>query len=199
MPKPSLRDALVDAAFNELHAKGYAATGVAAIAAAANAPKGSFYNHFASKEALAVEVLGRYGQSRRLEMLGDSADSPLQRIRNHVDYLRQDLAVHGYRRGCMFGNFAAEGPVDAATVTDAVAASLEQWRRTLAEAIRQSQDAGEIAHELDPDAAAQFIVDAWEGAALRAKTAGESTPIDNAVDMIFRQILTPPQKGNVQP
>jgi TetR/AcrR family transcriptional repressor of nem operon len=198
MPKPSLRDALVDAAFNELHAKGYAATGVAAIAAAANAPKGSFYNHFASKEALAVEVLGRYGQSRRLEMLSDSADSPLQRIHNHVDYLRQDLAAHDYRRGCMFGNFAAEGPVDAATVTDAVAASLEQWRRTMADAIGEARDAGEIAHEVDPDAAAQFIVDAWEGAALRAKTAGDSTPIDNAVDMIFRQILTPPQKGNLQ-
>ena len=196
MPKPSLREALVDAAFNELWTKGYAATGVASIASAANAPKGSFYNHFASKEALAVEVLGRYGQSRRLEMLSDSADSPLQRIRNHVDYLRQDLAAHRYRRGCMLGNFAAEGPVDAPTVTDAVAASLGQWRRAMAGAIRQAQDAGEIARQVNPDAAAQFIVDGWEGAALRAKTAGDSTPIDNAVEMIFSQILTPPTKGH---
>jgi TetR/AcrR family transcriptional repressor of nem operon len=194
VPKPSLREALVDAAFNELHANGYAATGVAAIAAAAQAPKGSFYNHFPSKEALAVEVLSRYGQSRRLDMLSDSAASPLQRIRNHVDYLRQDLAVHDYRRGCMLGNFAAEGPVDASAVTDAVAAGLELWRQTLAEAIRQAQDAAEVGRHFDPDAAAQFVVDAWEGAALRAKTAGDRTPIENAIDMIFRQVLTPQQK-----
>jgi TetR/AcrR family transcriptional repressor of nem operon len=188
MPKPSLRDALLDAGFDQLHQGGYTATGVATIASAAHAPKGSFYNHFRSKEALALEVLDRYGQSRRLELLSESGVEPLQRIRNHLAHLQADLAVHDYRRGCMFGNFAAENPAGA--VTAAVVAALGRWRDALASAIRDGQSAGDIDAGIDPDAAAALIVDAWEGAALRAKATGDSAPVDNAVRFVFDRILS---------
>lgn len=190
MPKPSLREALLDAGFDQLHAGGYAGTGVAAIAAAAHAPKGSFYNHFHSKEALAVEALGRYAKSRRLDLLTQPGVSALQRIHNHLDHLRSDLAAHGFRRGCMFGNFAAEAPAGAPGVTAAVSAALDRWRTTLADTIRDGQQAGEIAGDVDADAAAQLIVDAWEGAALRAKAVGSSTPIDNVTGLVFDRLLS---------
>ncbi|KRE31867.1 hypothetical protein ASG82_02580 [Mycobacterium sp. Soil538] len=190
MPKPSLRDALLDAGFDLLHAGGYAATGVAAIAAAAEAPKGSFYNHFPSKEALALEALNRYAASRRLDMLTEPGVAPLQRIRNHIDHLHADLAAYGYRRGCMFGNFAAESPSAAPEVTAAASAALARWCALLAGTIRDGQQNGEIVSGLDAEAAAQLIVDAWEGAALRAKANGDGTPIDNVTAMIFDRILS---------
>jgi TetR/AcrR family transcriptional regulator, transcriptional repressor for nem operon len=189
VPKPSLREALLDAGFDQLHATGYAATGVAVIASAARAPKGSFYNHFRSKEALAVEVLTRYGQGRRLELLNQPGVPALQRIHNHLAHLRTDLAAHDYRRGCMFGNFAAESPADAPQLTAAVAAAINQWRNMLAEAIRDGQAGSEIADSIEADAAAALIVDAWEGAALRAKAIGESTPVDNVIALVFSRIL----------
>ena len=192
MPKPSLRDALLDAAFDQLHAGGYSATGVAAIAAAAHAPKGSFYNHFRSKEALTIEVLERYGRTRRLDLLADDAVTPTQRIRNHLAHLRQDLAAHDYRRGCMFGNFAAENPAVAPTVTATVAASFDAWRGALAEAIRAGQAAGEFDTGIDPVNAAELIVDAWEGAALRAKGLGDGAPVDNVIEFVFGRVLVPP-------
>ncbi|OKI44729.1 TetR/AcrR family transcriptional regulator [Micromonospora sp. CB01531] len=114
MPKPSLREALLDAACEEFDARGYAATGVAAIATRAGAPKGSFYNHFASKEELALASLERYGVNRRLGMLGDRSKPPLQRIQAHLAYLRDDLARHSFGRGCLFGTFAAESASSAA-------------------------------------------------------------------------------------
>jgi TetR/AcrR family transcriptional repressor of nem operon len=190
MPKASLRDALLDAGFETLHAGGYSATGVAAIAAAARAPKGSFYNHFRSKEALAVEVLARYGQGRRLDLLTDPGVPPVQRIRNHLDHLRADLAAHGYRRGCMYGNFAAEAPAGAPAVTAAVTAALERWRDLLAGTIREGQRAGDITADVEPDAAAQLIIDAWEGAALRAKSQGDEQPVDNVTRLVFDHILS---------
>lgn len=192
MPKPSLRDALLDAGYDRLHAMGYAATGVATIATAARAPKGSFYNHFSSKEALAVEVLARYGQGRRLELLAEENVSALQRIRNHLDHLRHDLAAHRYRRGCMFGNFAAEAPGDAPALTLAVAAAMDRWRTMLARTIREGQEDGELADDFDADAAAEFIVDAWEGAALRAKVVGDGAPVDNVLRFVFGCVLVAP-------
>jgi TetR/AcrR family transcriptional regulator, transcriptional repressor for nem operon len=41
------------------HRRGFNATSVQDITDAAGAPKGSFYNHFESKDALAAEVVGR--------------------------------------------------------------------------------------------------------------------------------------------
>lgn len=189
MPKPSLREALLEAGADHLHAAGYSATGVAVIAAAAGAPKGSFYNHFRSKDALAVEVLTRYGQTRRLEMLSEPDVPALERIANHLAHLRSDLADHDYRRGCMFGNIAAESPADAPVLTAAVAEAFVRWRTLLAEAIRSGQRDDEITTGIDADAAAGFIIDAWEGAALRAKALGDGTSVDDAIKFILTRIL----------
>ena len=191
MPRPSLRDALLDAGFDELSAGGYAATGVATIAAAAGAPKGSFYNHFHSKEALALEVLSRYGEGRRLELLTEPGVPALQRIRSHLAHLKADLAAHDYRRGCMFGNFAAEAPSGAPALTAAVAAAMNSWHSALSEAIRDGQQAGEISRDVEADGAAELIVDSWEGAALRAKLTGDGAPVDKVVRLIFERILPP--------
>lgn len=190
MPKPSLRDAFADAGMTELHTNGYNGTGVAAIAARAGGPKGSFYNHFASKEDLAVDVLASYSASRRVEMLATGAQSPLARIRAHFAHLQSDLASFDYARGCMFGNFAAEVAATNQRLGEVVGTALEAWATTLANTIREAQEAGEIAARINPTRAARLLVDAWEGAALRAKTTGDSTPLDNVVEFAFTDLLT---------
>ena len=60
MPKPSLRDTILDAGLKAMFRTGYNGTSVRDITAAAGAPQGSFTNHFRCKEAFASEVLDRY-------------------------------------------------------------------------------------------------------------------------------------------
>src|SRR5271155_705812 len=60
MPKPSMRGVLIEAGLIEFRSRGYSATGVQAITDRAGAPRGSFYGHFSSKEAFALEVLDYY-------------------------------------------------------------------------------------------------------------------------------------------
>ena len=53
-------------------------------------PKGSFYNHFGSKEALGAEVVECYGQDNpRLAALADTSIPPLQRLRAQLTGLRR--------------------------------------------------------------------------------------------------------------
>lgn len=66
MSRRSVREEIVNAAVEQFHARGFNAAGVKDITDSAGVPKGSFYNHFVSKEALAVVALERYGESRRL-------------------------------------------------------------------------------------------------------------------------------------
>jgi selT/selW/selH-like putative selenoprotein len=58
MPKPSLKDAILDAGLKAMFRTGYHGTSVRDITAAAGVPQGSFTNHFRSKE-VASEVLDR--------------------------------------------------------------------------------------------------------------------------------------------
>jgi TetR/AcrR family transcriptional regulator, transcriptional repressor for nem operon len=59
MPRPSAREEIVQAGLKCLVEKGFNAVGVQDITDAAGVPKGSFYNHFESKEALGVEIVER--------------------------------------------------------------------------------------------------------------------------------------------
>ena len=62
MPRESVKDQIIAAAVEALHSKGFNGTSVQDITDAAKVPKGSFYNHFESKEELAVAALDRYWQ-----------------------------------------------------------------------------------------------------------------------------------------
>jgi TetR/AcrR family transcriptional repressor of nem operon len=59
MPRPGFREQLLSAGLATFHERGFNATSVQDITDAAGAPKGSFYNHLESKEALAAEAVRR--------------------------------------------------------------------------------------------------------------------------------------------
>src|SRR4051794_27714177 len=77
VPRQSMREEIVEAALERFHAHGFNAAGVKDITDTAGVPKGSFYNHFDSKEALALVALERYGESLRMRMLTDTGVEPL--------------------------------------------------------------------------------------------------------------------------
>src|SRR5215475_1491567 len=89
------RDHLLQVGLRRMQATGYASTGVAEILADAGVPKGSFYHHFASKEAFANEVIKLYVREERertAKILGDRKFPPLKRLRR---YFEEMSAIHG--------------------------------------------------------------------------------------------------------
>jgi AcrR family transcriptional regulator len=60
MGRPSVRQQLVDAALGVFQSHGFNGSSVQDLTDAAGVPKGSFYNHFKSKEDLALEALQLY-------------------------------------------------------------------------------------------------------------------------------------------
>src|SRR5712691_5317906 len=98
MARHSLREEIVEAALEQFHAYGFNAAGVKDITDSAGVPKGSFYNHFDSKEALAVVALERYAESRGIEDLADRSVAPLARLRGHFELLRAKMERSEERR-----------------------------------------------------------------------------------------------------
>src|ERR1700685_3079598 len=109
MARPNVREQIVDAGLKVLIDKGFNGAGVQDITDAASVPKGSFYNHFESKEALGAEVVDRYGRyTPRGAALADTCFPPLRRLRAHFERLNESFASEGFGRGCLLENFSAE-------------------------------------------------------------------------------------------
>ena len=106
MPRPSAREQIVQAGLKCLVEKSFNGVGVQDITATAGVPKGSFYNHFESKEALGAEIVERYGaDTRRRELLSNKSIPPLERLRRHYERLNTIFVDAKFERGCILGNF----------------------------------------------------------------------------------------------
>jgi TetR/AcrR family transcriptional repressor of nem operon len=190
MARPSKRAEIVEAALDQFHTYGFNATGVKDITDAARVPKGSFYNHFASKEALADVALARYGESRRLAELADQSVEPLARLRAHFEFLWSETErLYDYKRGCMFGNFGAEIADHSDGLRGTVRESFRAWAHALAGPLAEAKAAGTVRADLDPDRTAKFLLSAWEGTLISARADRDSEAFDVFFDTVFDTIL----------
>ncbi|MGA2045469.1 MAG: TetR family transcriptional regulator C-terminal domain-containing protein [Roseiarcus sp.] len=190
MPKSNVREQLLSAGLEALHTRGFNATSVQDITEAAGVPKGSFYNHFASKEELGAAAVKRYaaGAQARRRILSDATLSPLARLRRYLESL---VALPSYpgAPGCMLGNFGAELSNQSPAIRACVGAAFADWTAALAEVIGEAQRAGELPRGDAPEALAAFVIDAWEGAVLRAKVEQSRAPLEAYLAMVFSRIL----------
>ena len=191
MPKPNVRDKLLAASLATLHGRGFNATSVQDITEAAGVPKGSFYNHFASKEILGAEVLKLYSESTSaaFKVLGDMSITPLQRLRRHLEAMVEVASASGLFWGCMIGNFGSELSGQSPLIRAQLVKRLRGWTAAVAGAITAAQQSGEVPADLPAAALAEFMVNAWQGALVRSKVEQSKAPLDLFVTMVFAKIL----------
>ncbi len=190
MPRPSVRKQLVDAALDRFHALGFNGCGVQEITDAAGVPKGSFYNHFESKQAMLCEVVEHYCATSRLEMLDDKTVPPLKRLRAHFEYLAKRHHRNGYQRGCLLGNLSAEVAGTNRDIREVVDAALERWSDAVTSVLQEAQADGQLRSEIRPKVLGRYLVSSWEGATLRMKALKSRTPLDDFFSVTFDLLLT---------
>ncbi|BDI33590.1 TetR family transcriptional regulator [Capsulimonas corticalis] len=187
--KPSVRDRIVVAALDQFHTEGYNGRGVQEIADAAGVPKGTFYNHFKSKELLALDVLQLYIEGNSPEMLLDTSQPPLERLRAHFGFISRRYAECGFSRGCLLGNFSAEMADVSPALREALDKAFGDWTQGVASLLREAQAAGQIDSRHDPELLARFLINSWEGALLRMKVVKARQPLDDFYDVCFGVLL----------
>src|SRR5215831_17939888 len=147
MPKASLRDRIVDAGLRVMFRRGYIGSGVRDIVAAADAPQGSFTNHFRSKKAFAKEVLDRYFAHVKTavnEALNDKFLTPRQRLKRYLEIISGRLEREKWRRGRLIGDFSLEASAQSKLLRERLEAIFKEWHALFAACIAEAQAAGEI-------------------------------------------------------
>lgn len=191
-PNPATRANLLGAGMRLFHESGYNATGIKDIVEAAGVPKGSFYNHFVSKESFAVEVTDAYfsGSLRSLKaILVDPAVPALERLHSYFDKRSERLRETGYTRGCLLGNLSLEVADHSPEISGHLADHFGTWAALFEQCIVEAQETGAITTKLPASLLAQFLLNSWEGALLRARTEKSDTPLNQFREVVFTTIL----------
>jgi TetR/AcrR family transcriptional repressor of nem operon len=100
-----------------------------------------------------------------------------------------NMAKRGYTGGCLIGNLGAELSDHSKLVCERLAAVFAGWTGAVETCIRQAQQEGDIRADCDAGVLAAFLINAWEGAVLRAKVVKNPAPFEEFDEIVFRKLL----------
>ena len=198
MPRTSdpldIPERLLEAGLALFLRQGFNGTGIQQITCRAGVPKGSFYNHFASKEAFGAAIIDRYAEHSRRSwarmMRGAPAD-PMGAIRYVFDQMADHHARTADAAGCLIGNFAAEVAGLSETCRERLLAAQLAWRERLAALIGAAQKSGQVRDDLDPFALSALTWSVWEGALLRMKVERSAAPLRESIALVLDHVYLP--------
>lgn len=187
MARHNARSAVFDAAMKLFIERGFGGCGVQDVTDAAGVPKGSFYNHFKSKEALAAEVLTAYAKGTpERNIFTDPKLPALARLKKLFAALNEYFFRH--YEGCMIGKFMAEVSDDTPRLRESLVGALNLWDEKIAPIIRDGQKQGSIRKDLKADELAAFLFDSYEGAILRMRVEQSPRALKAFVKIVFASI-----------
>jgi TetR/AcrR family transcriptional regulator, transcriptional repressor for nem operon len=170
-------DKLVQSASLLFQDNGYVSVSIRDIVSAVNVPKGTFYNYFASKEALASLIV-----EQQFRDLYSSLPNPDDRalVRN----LRRYFHALGSRplQGTVYplrllGTLAAESLVLPPLLKTQAAEGLRSWSDRLATLLAKARENCERTAAADASLLANFLVNSLLGAVIRAKCDSSTVPL----------------------
>jgi AcrR family transcriptional regulator len=176
------REKLIETATALFAARGYNATGMADILAAAGVHRGSLYHAFPTKQDLLLAVLERYRsgiEERLIAPAWAGIEDPIERVFALLGRYRQFLIETGGRFGCPIGSLALELHEADGDVRAMLQANFEAWIGHVEQCF---VDAGDrLPSGIDRRALALFTLTTMEGGVMLARTERGLDPFDTAV------------------
>ncbi|MDF1749297.1 MAG: TetR/AcrR family transcriptional regulator, partial [Alphaproteobacteria bacterium] len=133
MVKRNTREILVNEGIKALIENGYEGVGIQQILGAVGVPKGSFYNHFESKESFALEVLETY-DCRYKQFVADNIfgeGRALDRLRGYFAALEIEMSQAGPFAGCLYGVLSQTSAQHSAPLQARLKQAFSNWRDNL--------------------------------------------------------------------
>jgi TetR/AcrR family transcriptional regulator, transcriptional repressor for nem operon len=177
------------AVFNQ---KGYAGSSIADIMQATGLKKGGIYNHFQSKDELAVAAF-----DYAVSLMSQEVWSAVKTRRNAI--ARLQALVSSYLvyieappivGGCPILNTAIEADDTDSPLRDRAIAAINNWRNLIVRIINQGIKKGEIPATIEPDAVATIIICNIEGAIMMSQLEKNPVHLERAVAHLHKYIQT---------
>jgi TetR/AcrR family transcriptional repressor of nem operon len=172
--------------------QGYFGASLADIMRETGLEKGGIYNHFSSKEQLALEAFdyayGLVQQRVRQALAGKlNAIERLQAIVSVFQGIAEDPPVAG---GCPILNTAIEADDANEVLRDRARAAMNDWRNTIQRIVNKGIERQEIRPGINVDEVATIFIATLEGAIMLSNLYKDPIHMKRAADHIVRYIET---------
>ncbi|PBB89828.1 MULTISPECIES: TetR/AcrR family transcriptional regulator [unclassified Mesorhizobium] len=193
-----MRRRVLDVAEDCFQARGYHASSLGDLMAAAGVTGGALHHHFPTKKALALAVIEERVAAAVEETWIEpvrAAPSARNGVRAVFEAVAAALEQQGYVRGCPLNNLAHELSLADPDFRIALADIFAGWRRAISDKVRADQEAG-LEGGTDPDRFAALTVAAYSGAMSMAKAEQDAGVLRQCLEGLERVEPPPSQNGS---
>lgn len=182
---------LLDCALHVFRAKGYAATTVDDICAAAGVTKGSFFHHFKGKEELALEAVS-YWNDFTGQLFAQAPyqqiEDPRERLLAYIDFRAALIKGEVPDFTCLLGTLVQDVFETNPNVRDACDAGIRSHAMDVAKTVQQAKAMYAPGAPWDAKSVALYTQAALQGAFVLAKAKNSMKPALDAVTHLRRYI-----------
>lgn len=157
---------IVHKAFELFYENGFKATSINDVMKATKMTKGAFYHHYKSKQQLGLEVI----ELKLKKRVYDGMIIPLEEPGNAIDILEntflhriKSFPMYDKQNGCPMNNFINEVGNYEKSYQSALKSIIEKWKSSLVILLEKGKEQGNIKTEIPSEAAAIYLISAFEG------------------------------------
>lgn len=169
------------ALFNQ---QGYAGASMSDLMRVTGLQKGGIYNHFSSKDELALAAFDFAANQMQQKFMGAlkgkrHAVDRLIAILNIYEHLLDDPPVPG---GCPILNTAVESDDTHPALRERAQRAMDVWRQLIQRIVDKGIMRGELRSTIAPDTVATVLIATIEGGVMLSKLYGDATYLERSLD-----------------
>ncbi len=175
------RERIAARAAEVFNVRGVAGTSLADLMAASGLQKGGIYNHFDSKEQLALAAFDHTAAvlERRFAPVWEAGG--IATLRAFVATFHSFVERPPLPGGCPVLNTAVESDDTDPVLRDRALGVVGEWQERLVAAVADGQARGEIRAGVDAEALATLLIATLEGGLMLARLTGEAVHLERVV------------------
>jgi TetR/AcrR family transcriptional regulator, transcriptional repressor for nem operon len=162
---------------------GYSGSSMSDIMRVTGLQKGGIYNHFKSKDELALQAFDFAVEGMRKQYL-----TVLKGKHNSVDRLKAVISIFSHLAenppipgGCPLLNTAVESDDTHPALRQRVQIAMDGWRALICKIINKGIAKGEVRENVEANAVATIMISTLEGAVMMSKLYGDAIHLKRAV------------------
>ena len=177
------KEAILQQAAQLFNRRGFYGAALSDVMDVTGLEKGGIYNHFKSKEDLALQAFD-YAIGLLRDEIGKSVlgkRHAIERLQGLMGFFERQAQGYPLPGGCPVMNTAIDADDTHPALRERARQAMDEWHQFIGRIVRRGQERGEVRADVDPAMVSTVLISTMEGAVMQSKLYGNMLPIQRAV------------------